>query len=119
MRLIALRLRPALHAPLDLVPAAADVLPFAHGALVIGQHAVHLGHRRINIRLQRAATIRHGVIAAQQHRRHTAVLLGKLDQLGQRPRQRSGYQFILGALDGAVELAGYGPHQAGEREENK
>ncbi len=119
MRLIALRLRPTLHAALDLVPAAADVLPFAHGALVIGQGAVHFRDGRIDAGLQGGSAIGHGHIAAQQHRRYAAMLLGQLDELGQRPRQGGRHQLVLGTLDGAVELTGDGPHQAGEGEKHQ
>jgi len=82
VRLVALCLRPALYVPLDLVPAATDVLPFAHAALVVGQHTVQLRRRAIDIGLQRASAIGHAQVTAQQHRRHAAVLLGQFHQFG-------------------------------------
>ncbi|MCX4195133.1 hypothetical protein OMR07_05725 [Methylobacterium organophilum] len=104
---------------LDLLPAAADVLPLAQRALVFGERPLHFRHGSRDAGLQRIATPSRGGVAAQQHRRDAAVLLGQLDQAGQWSCQRGRHQLAFRTLDGAIQLTGDGQHQAGEGKKHK
>ncbi len=119
VRVIALRLGPALHGPLDAIPVSTDRLPLARVALVLSQCLTHLHQGGIDTGLQGGAPIRHVRVAAEQHGGHAAMLLGQLNQARQGARQRCGDQLALRSLDGAVELAGEGQHQAGEGKEDQ